>query len=89
LGFLEEVWGIRLAQPRLKSWTEDNPLRLLEKAKNKADTDPKALCCYCLLRAYIDQVLLRFVDGRPVSQGLCRIVEDNSLLSSTRGLFLA
>jgi transposase len=68
LGFLDEVWWSRLAQPQLKSWTADKPLRLLEKARNKADTDPKALCCYGLLRADSDQVLLRFVDGRPVSQ---------------------
>lgn len=68
MGFLDEVWWSRLAQPQLKSWTADKPLRLLEKARNKADTDPKALCCYGLLRADSDQVLLRFVDGRPVSQ---------------------
>jgi transposase len=41
---------------------------LLEGERNKADTAPKALCCYGLLRADIDQVLLRFVEGRPVSQ---------------------
>jgi transposase len=68
LGFLDEVWWSRLAQPQLKSWTEDKSLRLLEKERNKADSDPKALCCYGLLRADVDQVLLRFVDGRPVSQ---------------------
>jgi hypothetical protein len=65
---MDEVWWSRLAQPRIKSWTEDKPLRLLEKGWTKTETDPKALCCYGLLRADIDQVLLRFVDGRPVSQ---------------------
>ena len=68
LGFMDEVWWSRLAQPRIKSWTEDKPLRLLEKGWTKTETDPKALCYYGLLRADIDQVLLRFVDGRPVSQ---------------------
>ena len=36
--------------------------------KSKADTEPKALCCYGLLRRDTSRVLLRFVDGRPVSQ---------------------
>jgi transposase len=68
LGFMDEVWWSRLAQPHLNSWTEGKPLRLIEREWNKTDTDPKALCCYGLLRADLDQVLLRFVDGRPVSQ---------------------
>ena len=68
LGFMDEVWWSRLAQPHLKSWTEGQPLRLVEKEWNKTDTGPKALCCYGLLRADVEQVLLRFVDGRPVSQ---------------------
>jgi len=68
LGFMDEVWWSRLAQPQLKSWAESKALRLLEKERDKTDTAPKALCCYGLLRADIDQVLLRFVDGRPVSQ---------------------
>ncbi len=67
LGFMDEVWWSRIAHPQIKSWTAGKPLRLLEKARRKTDTDPKALCCYGLLRADIDQVLLRFVDGRPVS----------------------
>ena len=65
---MDEVWWSRIAQPQLKSWTEGKPLRLLEKEKRKTETDPKALCCYGLLRADREQVLLRFVDGRPVSQ---------------------
>lgn len=38
----------------------------MEATKN--DPDPKALCCYGLLRRDTDKLLLRFVDGRPVSQ---------------------
>jgi hypothetical protein len=34
----------------------------------KADPDAKALACYGLLRDDADQMLLRFVQGRPVSQ---------------------
>jgi len=33
-----------------------------------ADPDPVAIACYGLLRADTRQMLLRFVDGRPVSQ---------------------
>lgn len=43
-------------------------MRLLELAPAKDDPDPKALCCYGLLRTDTNRMLLRFVDGRPVSQ---------------------
>jgi len=66
VGFGDEVWWSRLAQPRLHAWGEA-ALRLVEKARAKADTDPKALACYGLLREDTGQVLLRFVQGRPVS----------------------
>ena len=32
LGFQDEVWWSRLAQPSLYAWTADKPLRLVEKA---------------------------------------------------------
>jgi hypothetical protein len=64
----------------MHTWAEQGkPLRLQEfeapkapKAKGRArkddnDSDPKALCCYGLLREDSGQMLLRFVDGRPVS----------------------
>jgi transposase len=66
VGFQDEVWWSRLAQPRLKTWGEE-AMRLVAKARAKGDTQPKALACYGLLRADTDQMLLRFVDGRPVS----------------------
>jgi len=37
-------------------------------APDRGDPDPKALACYGLLRADTGGMLLRFVDGRPVSQ---------------------
>jgi transposase len=43
-------------------------LRLIQGEADKAETDPKALACYGLLRDDTDQMLLRFVQGRPVSQ---------------------
>jgi len=71
LGFQDEVWWSRLAQPDQHRWVdEDDVTRLQEKERSKQDTDPKALACYGLLLRrpeQADQMLLRFVDGRPVS----------------------
>jgi hypothetical protein len=67
LGYADEVWWSRLAQPHLHTWTEDQPLRLVAKTANKQDPEPKALACYGLLRADTEQIWLRFVAGRPVS----------------------
>ena len=75
LGFLDEVWWSRVARPHLASWAdEDAPLRLVEQTVARTDPDPKALACYGLLvRQWKatgqreEEMLLRFVDGRPVS----------------------
>jgi len=66
VGFGDEVWWSRLAQPALSTWSEP-ALQLVAKAREKADTEPKALACYGVLRTDTNQVWLRFVDGRPVS----------------------
>ena len=67
MGFADEVWWSRLAQPRLHSWSEGGGLRLEELVSERADPDPKALSCYGLLRPDLGEVWLRFVAGRPVS----------------------
>lgn len=67
LGFLDEVWWSRLAQPAMHAWAGDEPLRLAEHAADKADPDPKAVACYGLLRRDTGGMMLRFVQGRPVS----------------------
>jgi hypothetical protein len=52
----------------MHAWTEQGkPLRLQETESAEDDSDPKAICCYGLLRDDTNQMLLRFVDGRPVS----------------------
>jgi hypothetical protein len=51
----------------LHAWTADAPLRLHQVEADPADPDPKALACYGLLRDDTAQMLLRFVQGRPVS----------------------
>ena len=68
LGYQDETWWSRLAQPCLHAWTANTPLRLVEQQAVKSDLDPKALACYGLLRDDTDEMLLRFVEGRPVSQ---------------------
>ena len=68
LGFQDEVWWSRLARPDLHAWAGGEPLRLHEVAPDAGDTDPKALACYGLLRGDTGGMLLRFVEGRPVSQ---------------------
>lgn len=67
LGFADEVWWSRLAQPALHAWVEGKPLRLPEMTRPKDDSEPKAIACYGILRADTQQGLVRFVDGRPVS----------------------
>ncbi len=75
LGFADEVWWSRVARPRLASWTAaDAPLRVVEQTVARRDPDAKALACYGLLVRQWDgegrrdeRMLLRFVDGRPVS----------------------
>jgi hypothetical protein len=72
LGFADEVWWSRLAQPEQHRWSEAGSMtRLQELAQPKEDAAPKALACYgVLLRDSplpAEQMLLRFVKGRPVS----------------------
>jgi hypothetical protein len=75
LGFEDETWWSRVAQPALHAWTlAQRPLRLIEQTVPSADPDPKALACYGLLvqerttqGVSQEHVWLRFVAARPVS----------------------
>ena len=75
IGFLDEVWWSRFALPRMHAWqSEDQPVHLVEQCWQKGDPDPKALACYGVLwqegtpdDPVRDQMWLRFVTGRPVS----------------------
>ena len=72
LGFGDEVWWSRLAQPNQHGWTDaDTSYKLQELRRPPDDPDPKALACYGLLLRpgplQADQMWLRFVTGRPVS----------------------
>lgn len=73
VGFADEVWWSRVAQPAVRTWTATGqPLRLVE--QTVARTEPKAVACYGLLARWWDNpadpteaLWLRFVDGRPIS----------------------
>ena len=72
LGFEDEVWWSRLAQPDQHCWTDaEATQKLQELTPPAADPDPKALACYGLLvrpqPQQEEQMWLRFVTGRPVS----------------------
>ena len=68
VGFEDECWWSRVAQPTLHSFSEaGEPLRLVEQSLEKDDSDPKAISCYGLYVPELVKTWLRFVDGRPVS----------------------
>ena len=75
IGFLDEVWWSRFALPQAQVWQDqEEPVRFVEQSWQMPDPDAKALACYGVLwqRGPVDapirdQMSLRFVDGRPVS----------------------
>jgi hypothetical protein len=75
LGFEDETWWSRLAQPALPAWTPaQQPLRVVEQTVPPTDPDPKALAGYGLLvqertpqGVSQEEVWLRFVADRPGS----------------------
>lgn len=50
-------------------------MRLTKHDKEKQDPDPAALACYGILRTDINEMLLRFIDGRPVSEATIDFLE--------------
>jgi hypothetical protein len=65
-----------LARPSLHSWSEaGEPLRLVEQSVAKDDPDPKAISCYGLYLPRLEDIWIRFVDGRPVSSITTRFLE--------------
>ena len=68
LGFLDEVWWSRFSQPKLRTWANGKPLRMVQREAERADAAPKAIACYGLLRKDTDQVKVRFLEERPISE---------------------
>ena len=67
LGFQDEVWWTRLAQPDVHAWVPSGPVRLGANARDPKGGGPEAIACYGILRADTGGMLVRFCDGRPVS----------------------
>lgn len=67
LGYLDEVWWSRFAQPRVSSWTAEKRLKMVEREALREDTEPKAIACYGLLRKDKGEVKVRFLAERPIS----------------------
>src|SRR5258706_1353369 len=66
VGYADEVWWSRVAQPKMHSWSEaGEPRRLVGRQTSKEDTDPQALRCFGLLQTDPQTSPPRFVDGRP------------------------
>lgn len=76
LGFMDEVWWSRLRDPMMHSWSEDGKhLQLVEKTIDKTEVDPKAMACYGVYLRAESQMLLRFVEQRPISEITCQFLE--------------
>ena len=68
LGFLDEVWWSRFSQPKVRTWEFGKALRMVQREADKADKEPKAIACYGLLRKDTEQVKVRFLEDRPISE---------------------
>lgn len=68
LGYLDEVWWSRFSQPKLRTWSFDKPRRMVQREAERTDTAPKAIACYGLLRKDKEQVKVRFIEERPISE---------------------
>jgi transposase len=68
LGFEDEAWWSRVAQPSLHAWTADAPIRVQLLRSDASDPDPDAVACYGFLRHDTHKVMLRFVEGRPLGE---------------------
>ena len=71
VGFADETWWSRVAQPALHTWSDGEAVRLVAPTVVRSDPDPKALACYGILvrlgAEVTEDLWLRLVEGRPVS----------------------
>lgn len=59
----------------MHTWSESQPLPLVTRAPDKTDPDPKAIACYGVWLKHQQQMLLRFVEQRPVSEITCAFLQ--------------
>jgi DDE superfamily endonuclease len=74
LGFADDVGWSREAQPQRHAWSDDQPVRLVEKTVPAKDPESKASACDGLYVSTAHQMLVRFVQGRPVSGVTCAVL---------------
>jgi hypothetical protein len=67
LGFQDEVWWSRLAQPDLHTWTDAKPLCLIQREPDRHDPAPQVVAYYGVLRADT-QDMAPPLCGRPSGQ---------------------
>jgi hypothetical protein len=75
LGFEDEVWWSRVAQPLLHVWTASPPMKVQLLTSDTSDPDPDAIACYGFLRHDTHKVMLRFVEGRPLDEVTVQFLE--------------
>jgi transposase len=68
---MDEAWWSREKQPALHTWTEEQPLHLVEQKVPQTDAEAKAVACYGLYLPAVAQMLVRFVAARPISSVTC------------------
>lgn len=91
LGWADEVWWSRLAQPNQHCWTDSHAVpKLHALARPLGEPDPKAVACSGLLvrhhPLHPEQMLLRFVEGRPVSAVTTAFLAWGSNRLATQGI---
>ena len=74
LGFEDDVWWSRAAQPHMPTWSDDTPLRLVEQTVPAKAPEGKAVACYGLYVPTAPHRLWRCVRGRPVSVVTCALL---------------
>jgi transposase len=75
IGFEDEVWWSRIAQPKVRSWTDGPPLKVQVLKSEDEDPDPDAIACYGFYRYDTRKVTVRFVEGRPVGDITVQFLE--------------
>ena len=92
VGYQDEVWWSRFAQPSMHAWADDPP-RLVQRHKRRDDPEPAALACYGVYvpawptePASGASMLRRFVRGRPVSHVTTTFLSWASRRMAARGV---
>ena len=62
-------------QPQMHTWSDNEPVRLVEQQVPADDPAGKAIASYGLYLPAVNQMLLRFVQGRPVSAVTCAFLD--------------